>query len=115
MGNRAKWTVAALLAGAVLLPGSGRGQSNDNFSLLPTIAFAGVDNLPCLAERNIRPMNQPSVAEIFLMSPDYTNVRRLTDNANCTHADSFPSLSGDGKRILFESNRLRSPDDPPNT
>ena len=43
-------------------------------------------------------------AEIFLIDPDGSNPRRLTDN----HAtDAFPTLSPNGKKIVFDSNRLR--------
>jgi TolB protein len=41
--------------------------------------------------------------EIYLMNPDGTNVRRLTDNQ---YGDAFPVLSRDGKKIVFDSNRL---------
>ena len=41
-------------------------------------------------------------AEIYLMNPDGTNTRRLTDN---TDGDASPALSPDGKTIVFESNR----------
>ena len=43
-------------------------------------------------------------AEIFLLDPDGTNPRQLTDNQA---ADAFPTLSPNGKRIVFDSNRLR--------
>ena len=41
--------------------------------------------------------------EIYLMDGDGTNVRRLTDNS---YGDWFPSISPDGKTIVFDSNRL---------
>src|SRR5262249_43754427 len=50
--------------------------------------------------------------EIYLMSPDGTNVRRLTDN---NAADAFPALSPDGKKIVFDSNRNRTEGEPINT
>jgi Tol biopolymer transport system component len=40
------------------------------------------------------------------MSPNGMNVQRLTENGGCTHADFFATLSPDGKRIVFDSNRL---------
>jgi Tol biopolymer transport system component len=48
--------------------------------------------------------------EIYLMNPvefpdDGTNVRRLTHNAD---GDGFAGLSPDGKKIVFDSNRLRA-------
>jgi Tol biopolymer transport system component len=47
--------------------------------------------------------------EIYLMNPDGSNVERVTDNLVL---DAFPDLRGDGKRIVFDSNRLRTPGDP---
>jgi TolB protein len=41
--------------------------------------------------------------EIYLIDPDGGNPQRLTDN---TYGDSFPMLSPDGKKIVFDSNRL---------
>jgi TolB protein len=46
------------------------------------------------------------------MDGDGTNVRRLTENG---HMDNFPALSPDGRRIVFESNRLRAHGEPVNT
>jgi dipeptidyl aminopeptidase/acylaminoacyl peptidase len=64
--------------------------------LVPTIAFAIFgDNL-----------------EIYLMNPDGTNVRRLTDN---DVGDGLPALSPAGKRMVFDSNRNRLPSEPGNT
>ena len=42
-------------------------------------------------------------AEIYLINPDGTLPRRLTDNAD---GDAFPVSSPDGKWIVFDSNRL---------
>ena len=53
-----------------------------------------------------------AATDIYLMSGDGGNVRRLTDNG---WADGFPSLSPDGTRIIFDSNRLRTDPDPVNT
>ena len=50
--------------------------------------------------------------EIYLMNPDGTNLRRLTEN---TDGDAFPALSPDGKRIVFDSNRNRAEGEPLNT
>jgi TolB protein len=50
-------------------------------------------------------------AEIYLMNGDGTNVREITHN---TTGENFPVLSPDGKRIVFESNRLRKESDPVN-
>jgi len=51
-------------------------------------------------------------SQIYLMNGDGTNVRRITDNK---YADNFPSLSPDGRKILFESSRLRTEEEPLNT
>jgi TolB protein len=44
-------------------------------------------------------------AEIYLMNLDGTNVERVTDNLV---GDALPDLRPDGKRIVFDSNRLRA-------
>src|SRR5918998_3763891 len=51
-------------------------------------------------------------SQIYLMNGDGTNVRRITDNK---YADNFPTLSPDGSRIVFDSNRLRTEAEPINT
>ena len=50
-------------------------------------------------------------SEIYVMDPDGGNARRLTENAD---ADGFPSLSPDGKRIVFDSHRARTEAEPLN-
>jgi TolB protein len=50
-------------------------------------------------------------AEIYLTSADFTNSRRLTSN---TAGDIFPSLSPDGTKAVFESNRNRTDGEPLN-
>jgi Tol biopolymer transport system component len=113
MRKSATWALAVLVASMIPLAGTGKGQSTDNFNLTPTIAFSSVRDIPCV--RSLPFAMQPSAAEIYLMDPDNTTVRQLTDNENCSHFDNFPSLSPDGKRIIFESNRLRLSTDAPNT
>ncbi len=49
--------------------------------------------------------------EIYLMDGDGSNARRLTDNK---WGDGFPSISPDGQRVIFESNRFRRGDEPVN-
>jgi TolB protein len=64
------------------------------FHLESTVAFSSTrDN----------PTGGANAAEIYLMNPDASNPRRLTDNLS---ADGFPNLSPDGKRIVFDSDRL---------
>ena len=73
---------------------------------IPTIAF--------ISSRFDLALNPPAwllAAEIYLMNGDGTNVRRITHN---TTGENFPAISPDGKRIVFESNRLRKESDPIN-
>jgi TolB protein len=88
------------------LAGGGDGLSKSEFALESTIAFTSSrDN----------PVANPFLAgatEIYLMSPDGANLRRLTDN---TASDAFPALSPDGKKIVFDSNRKRAEGEPINT
>jgi TolB protein len=65
------------------------------FGLESTISFTSTrDN----------PTADPALAlEIYLINPDGTNPRRLTNNSD---GDGFPVLSPDGKKIAFDSNRL---------
>ena len=88
------------------LAGGGAGLSKSEFALESTIAFTSSRDNPVL---------NPFLAgagEVYLMSPDGTNVRRLTDN---NAADIFPALSPDGKKIVFNSNRNRAEGEPLNT
>jgi TolB protein len=73
--------------------------------LRSTIAFSSTRDSP--------PSAVPFVnsGEIYLMNADGTDVRRLTNN---DYSDIFPSLSPDGTRIVFESNRRRAAGEPPN-
>jgi Tol biopolymer transport system component len=89
---------AALLA-ATTAPAQG-----PEFELVSTIAFTSTRDCPTLFS-----------AEIFLMNPDGTNVRRVTENLDCVNADALPALLPDGKKIVFDSNRLRLPTEPGNT
>jgi TolB protein len=88
------------------LSGWRAGQSKSEFALESTIAFTSSRDNPVL---------NPFIAgatEIYLMSPDGSNLRRLTDNAA---TDGFPALSPDGKKIVFDSNRNRAEGEPVNT
>src|SRR5262245_54296489 len=81
------------------LAGWREGLSKSEFALESTIAFTSTrDDL--------------TTAEIYLMSPDGTNVRRLTEN---TGGNAFAALSPDGKKIVFDSNRNRAEGEPVNT
>jgi TolB protein len=74
------------------------------FSLVSTIAFSSSRDNPT--------GNPFLTAEIYLMNPDGTNPRRLTDN---TAGDAFAALSPNGKKIAFDSNRNRLETEPLNT
>jgi len=88
------------------LAGLRAGLSKNEFALESTIAFASSRDNPVL-----NPFLN-GAGEIYLMSPDGSNLRRLTDNSA---ADSFPALSPDGKKIVFDSNRKRAEGEPINT
>src|SRR5262249_57885445 len=64
----------------------------DNHVLRPAIAFMST---------------RDNNAEIYLIDPDGTNPRRLTNNAS---GEAFPVLSPDGKKIVFDSNRVAGAD-----
>jgi TolB protein len=94
-------TVAISLA---LVPGFSQANTPTRFTLESTIAFPSTrDNLTLIPLLG---------AEIYLSGKPVTNadgtvaltnVRRLTANA---YGDAFPNLSPDGKKIVFDSNRL---------
>jgi Tol biopolymer transport system component len=64
------------------------------------------------ADPAVDPRRASLATEIYLMDGDGTNPRRLTEN---TDSDYFPTLSPDGRRIVFDSNRLRAEGEPLNT
>jgi TolB protein len=77
---------------------------SDQFELESSIAFSSTRD---------DPTGQLLLAsEIYLTSADFTNSRRLTSN---TAGDIFPSLSPDGTKVVFESNRNRTKGEPLNT
>jgi len=80
-------------------------QPGSNFALASTIAFTSTRDDPTNP-------NPGLAAEIYLMDGDGANPRRLTYN---TDGDGFATLSPDGKKIVFDSNRLRAPGEPQNT
>jgi len=92
-----------VLAIAVTLSAGAPGNTPANQCLLSTIAFTSTRDNPADAQRG---------AEIYLMDPDGTNPRRLTDDE---FTDTAAKLSPDGKRIVFDSNRLRGAGEPANT
>jgi TolB protein len=104
--------VAALLVGCgshdrlqqPFAPSISAGKAS-NFDLVSTIAFTSTRDDPA------NPFNRLA-AEIYLIDADGTNPRRLTFNND---GDGFANLSPDGKKIVFDSNRLRTASDPQNT
>jgi TolB protein len=97
--------VAAAAAVARATPAGGESLSrcdsgrSQNFELRSTLAFSSTRDNPTGAGL----ATLADAAEIYLMSPDGTDLRRLTDNSA---VDDFPALSPDGKTIVFDSGRL---------
>jgi TolB protein len=84
------------------IPGPSRVTTWD---LQSTIAFSSSRDNPSVVP--------PFIAtEIYLIDGDGSNPRRLTFN---DFGDAFANLSPDGKKIVFDSNRLRTADEPINT
>jgi len=88
------------------LAGGGAGLSKSEFALESMIAFTSTRDNPVPNPLLV------GTTEIYLMSPDGTNLQRLTDN---TATDVFAALSPDGKKIVFDSNRNRVEGEPFNT
>ena len=96
--HQARITIAL---GVLLTTGLAMGQginSQTEFPLEPTIAFSSTrDNTTLTAVAQ--------GLEIYITELDgETNLRRLTVNL---HQDTFPAWSPDGKKLTFDSNRLR--------
>jgi TolB protein len=83
-----------------------RGPSRvTTWDLQSTIAFSSTRDNPSAVP--------PFIAtEIYLIDADGSNPRRLTFN---DFGDAFANLSPDGKKIVFDSNRLRTAGEPINT
>ena len=88
-----------------------RNSGEEQAALRSTIAFVSTRHEPA-ADPAVDAQRAWLAAEIYLMDGEGTNPRRLTENA---HFDCFPALSPDGKRIVFDSNRLRANGEPFNT
>jgi TolB protein len=96
--------VAAVAITLALVPGFSLAHTPTLFTLESTIAFTSTrDNLA---------LNPNFGAEIYLVGPvkdgtwALTNPRRLTNDA---FGDGFANLAPDGKKIVFDSNRLTAP------
>ena len=105
----------AVLAVSVIVvvwgPGAGIHGARAQAALRSTIAFVSTRH-DSTADPPVDPQRALLAAEIYLMNEDGTNPRRLTQN---TAFDAFPSLSPDGSRIVFDSNRRRTESEPFNT
>jgi Tol biopolymer transport system component len=111
----------AALAACVIIGASAAGllgacaqtwnRSEMQAMLRSTIAFVGTRH-DSAASPTVDPERALLAAEIYLMNGDGTKPRRLTENADF---DAFPSISPDGRRIVFDSNRLRTGSEPFNT
>jgi Tol biopolymer transport system component len=85
-------------------------------SLQPSSAFTLVSTIAFVSTRDNPTENPLLAAEIYLMDGDAIGVnggnpRRVTNNSD---GDGFPALSPDGKKIVFDSNRLRTEGEPLN-
>ncbi len=81
------------------------GQRAKGDDLVPVIAFVST------RDHQDTETDLYLATEIYLMDMDGRNPRRLTNNLV---SDLYPNLSPDGRRIVFESGRLRSKGDPDN-
>jgi len=103
------YLAAAILSAALLATAAGetRGQKAEGDDLIPVIAFFSTrDHKETDTEADLY-----LATEIYLMDMDGRNPRRLTNNRV---SDLYPSISPDGRRIVFESGRLRAKGDPQN-
>jgi TolB protein len=99
--------IGALGAGPLGAWAPPRDHGERRAALRSTIAFVSTRHNP-----TADPQRALLAAEIYLMDGDGTNPRRLTQNSDF---DGFPSLSPDGKRVVFDSHRLRAEAEPFNT
>ena len=95
--------IAVLAITLALVPGFSQASTPTTFTRVSTIAFTSTrDNLPLMPVLG---------AEIYLIKPvtnpdgtlGLTNPRRLTNDA---FGDAFANLSPDGKKVVFDTNRL---------
>lgn len=106
--NTPRYAVTLLLASTLVtfFPFGAVGQRTKRDELVPVIAFVST------RDHHAESISEGYLAtEIYLMDMDGGNVRRLTHNR---FSDLYPNISPDGRRIVFESGRLRSNADPDN-
>jgi hypothetical protein len=75
----------------------------------PRAQPAGTGAIAFMSTRHDPAADPWTASEIYLMDGDGTRVRRVTANS---WGDGFPSLSPDGRMIVFDSNRLRTAGEP---
>jgi len=91
-------------SGVTMVPPHTPSLTRTEWTLIPAVAFTSTrDNLALPVP------NQFLRTEIYLMDEDFTNPRRLTEN---DAIDAFGTLSPDGKKIVFDSNRRRVAGEP---
>jgi len=100
--------ICICVSSAIVLVTLAHSQEKQKKDMVSTIAFVSTRHQP--PGDPVRGLALGT--EIYLMDGDGTNVRRLTDNS---YGDWFPSISPNGKTIVFESNRLRNEGEPLNT
>src|SRR5437899_159462 len=99
MPPRARWAVAALAVVAATAPGGARvGADPGRFGSTGSAPAGGPAPPPALAFASSRSGN----FEIYTSRADGTRTRRLTHNPA---ADTGPSWSPDGTKIVFQSSR----------
>ena len=104
---RDRVTIAVALIGAVALGALGQHtEAQKRDETVSTIALVSSRHDPSIASALWL-----LSTEIYLMNADGSNARRITNNK---YAEGFPSIAPNGKRIVFESNRLRKESDPIN-
>lgn len=110
------------LTGIVLLAASASGASDQGLATTSAAAACDPADAPCFSlestiafistRDNLTITPVINAGEIYLINPDGTNPRRLTENDDF---DGFGVLAPDGKRIVFDSNRNRAEGEPVNT
>jgi TolB protein len=107
---RQKSTLIPALLGTTLLVSGARpvAHGEPQAGMRSTIAFSSTRHDTAVYQGNDL-QRAFLAAEIYLIDGDGANPKRVTNNA---FFDGFAALSPDGRRIIFDSNRLRSGDDP---
>lgn len=101
----ALWSLALMTGPAAAHRQPSQAPESEKEGTRSTIAFASTRDDPTTMPGFV------SSGEIYLMNHDGSDLRRLTNNHV---SDVFPSLSPDGTKIIFESNRRRAAGEPPN-